>query len=161
VQLAALAGIVIASWANLEIGDRRAGRAALLGPFFLVALGAAGVLLLSGSVVLGRLALALAASGAGAVGVLLGTGARSPLQGMTPVVATVLTALVVVGHVYASVPGTCAVLLAAAPVGVWAGRIGPARRLAPWQAMLLDTSASLIPVAFALGLAWAASPALE
>ena len=89
---------------NLELLARRTGRATLAVPVVLVVLGGAAILLISGSAVLGQLGVVLAMAWVGSVGMALGLVGGSPLRNMVPVVLTVLSALVVVGHVYANVP---------------------------------------------------------
>jgi hypothetical protein len=159
--LGLVGAIALVSWAHLEALGERIGGAALIWPLLVVAGGTSVVLLASGSVVLGQLGLALtaalAAPGGASWGVALGRSAR----GIVPVVLTVLTALVLNGHVYAGVPTSSALLLAAAPAGAWVARRGPARRGAPWLATLLAVVATLVPIGAALGLALAASPSYE
>jgi hypothetical protein len=157
--IAGLAGTVLVSWINLELLARHAGRAALAVPMVLVIVGGAAILVISGSAVLGQLSVILAMAWVASAGLALWFVDGVPLRNMVPVVATVLSALMVTGHVYANVPAWSAVVLAAAPAGAWSGKIGPARRLAPWQVVILDSVVTAALVALAVSLAWAAAPA--
>jgi hypothetical protein len=159
--LGLVGAVVLVAWAHLEALGKRVEGAALIWPLLVVAGGTSVVLLVSGSVVLSQLGLALTAALAAPVGASLGVALGRSTLGIIPVVLTVLTALVLNGHVYAGLPTSSALLLAAAPAGAWAARRGPARRGAPWLATLLAVVATLVPIGAALGFALAASPSYE
>jgi hypothetical protein len=159
--LAAAGGLVLGilvAWMNLE--GLAAGRStAVLGPALLaVAGGTAAALLLSGSVVLFRVGGGLAAS-LGAIWVLSWwLSDRSLSRGGIPVLTATVAALLIVGHVYSSLPLAAAILFAAAPLAAWPGFAGPARRLASWQAAILAAVLCLVPVAIAVALVLKESP---
>jgi hypothetical protein len=152
--------VLLVAWGNLEaLADRRS--TSLLGPSLLVAASSAGAtLLLSGSMVLGQLGLGLA-SAVAAVWVLSLWWPLFLSRGGIPVLVAAYGALLIEGHIYAGLPAASAYLLAAAPLAAWVGLVGPARRLAAWQAALLSAIATLVPAVVALGLAIAASPGYE
>jgi hypothetical protein len=157
--LAVVGIVVLAAWANVEwLGERLEG-ATLIWPMLVIAGGTSVVLVASNSLVLGLLGLsltsALAAPGIASWRWALGRSVR----GAIPIVLAVLTALILNGHVYAFVPASSALFLAAAPAAAWAARLGPIRRGAPWRATLAAVVATLVPVVAAVGLALAASPA--
>jgi len=72
--------------------------------------------------------------------------------------STVLTALVLEGDIYASMPPWSALLLAAAPVGTWITRTEPLRGKQGISATVPGTIAVLVPVGLAVGWAAASSP---
>lgn len=152
---------VLAAWANaVGLGDRVEG-AALIGPMLVVAAGASVVLLASGTATAGLLGLTLAASlfapALASIRLDLGRSAR----GVLPVALAVATALVLNGTFYAFVPRSSALLLAAAPAGAWAARLGPVRRRSPWLATFAAVLGTLAPVAAAVAIALASSPSAE
>jgi hypothetical protein len=157
VTLAASAAVALLAWADLEALAAWAAGADVARALLITAAGAGPALLLSGSAVLGQLGAALAAALAAAW---LATRGRPP-AGAVPVAAALLTALVLEGHVYAALPGASALLLAAAPAGVWLTRLGPVRRLGPRAVAALGSAAVLVPVAVAVGLAVSSSPSTE
>jgi hypothetical protein len=159
--LAGVGAVAVLSWANLEVLAGRPGTAGLFGSLVVTAAGAGAVLVASSSAVLGQLGVVLAAAltGAGLASWRMGRGLPSP--GIVPVVATVLTALVVDGHVYANTPTSSALLLAAAPTAAWLGAVKPVRGLAPWKVSLLAAIVTVVPVGLALWRAMAESPANE
>ncbi len=119
VKLALATALAIVAWINLELlGARGDVRNALL----ITAGGASVVLLSSGSVVLGLLGASLTAALAG--GELAGAvrkGDRAFVGGVAGA-AAILVALVLEGHIYASLPGSSALLLAAGPAAAWVPR---------------------------------------
>jgi hypothetical protein len=152
--------VVLASWASVEGLSERLEGAVLIWPLLVMAAGTSVVLIASHSVVLCLLGLALT-SALAAPGVAswfwpLGRSVR----GVIPIVLAVLTALVLNGHVYAFVPTSSALVLAAAPAASWSARLGPVRRRAPWVAVLAAVIATLVPVGVAVGLALVAAPPL-
>jgi hypothetical protein len=153
--------VVLTAWANLEaLAARRS--TAVLGPALLVVVACVAVaLMLSGVIVLGQLAGGLAAALAVTWIVSWWLPDRSLGRGGVPVLVATVAALLIEGHVYAGLPASSAYLLAAAPLAAWVGSVGPMRRLSGWQAGLLNTIATLVPAAVAVGLAIAASPGYE
>lgn len=153
--------LVLCAWANLEaLAARRP--TAVPGPALLVVAASISVaLVLSGSLVLGKLAGGLTAAIAAAWVLSCRLPDRSMGRGGVPVLVATFAALLIEGHVYSGLPASSAYLLATAPVAAWAGFIGPSRRLAPWQAALLSAVATLVPAAVAIGLAYAAAPSYE
>jgi len=153
VWFGATVAVALASWVNLGALAAGPQGSDVFRGLLITAGGAGVVLLLSGSAVLGILGLALTAALAGGW-----LGARGvPPEGSLPTAAVVLGALVLEGYVYASLPASGALLLAAAPAGTWVGRLGPARRLGPWASATLGAACVLVPVGIAVGLAVAAS----
>ena len=73
----------------------------------------------------------------------------------------VLTALVLEGYVYASLPLPSALLLAAAPGAAWLTRVSPSRRLGPWASAAIGVVVVFAPVCLAVGIAASLSPALD
>jgi hypothetical protein len=150
--------VVIAAWANVErLGERLEG-AVLIWPLVVLTAGTSVVLLASHSLVLCLLGLtltsALAAPGFASWFWPLGGSARGPI----PIVLAVLTSLILNGHVYADVPTSSALVLAATPAASWLGRVGSVRRRGPWAATLAAVGATLVPVVTAVGFALAAAP---
>jgi hypothetical protein len=156
-----LALILLAAWLNLEgLAARRT--TAVLGPALLVvAVGAGAALLLAGSLVLSQIGLGLAAALGAVWLVSCGLPALSLSRGGVPVLVATLSALLIGGQVYAFLPRSSALLLAAAPLAAWVASVGPSRRLPSWQAALIGAAATLVPTAIALGLAISASPSYE
>jgi hypothetical protein len=149
---------ILVGWGSLE-GLAAHRSTAVLGPALLAVAGCtSAALLLSGSVVLGRISGGLTAA-LGAVWVLswwlpdqaLGRG------GVSVLVATV-AALLIEGRVYSFLPLEAAIALAAAPLLAWLAFAGPARRLASWQSALLAAVLCLVPAGVAVGLALRAAP---
>jgi hypothetical protein len=156
-RLAALGGLFLAAWTNLEgLASRTSARA--IGPIFAaVAGGAAGLFVATGSIVLGELAAGLMA---GLILVWIASWVAPGLslsRGGVPVVVTVLGGLLLNGYFYSSTPAPSTIILVAAPLAAWAGLIGPAARLAAWQRATISLVAVLIVVAIAIGLAVAES----
>jgi hypothetical protein len=152
VWLAASIAVAVLSWADLAVLSARPDRSDLLRALLITCGGAAAALPLSGFGMGGPLSAALAAALAAAW-----LAARGEVPaGYAPVAATVLTALVLEGFVYAVLPAASAVLLAAAPAATWLTRLGPVRRLGPWASAAVGGAAVLVPVAVAVGLAAAA-----
>jgi hypothetical protein len=149
---------ILFAWMSLE-GLATDRSTAVLGPALLAVVGGtAAALLLSGSIVLGRVCGGLAAS-LGAVWV-LSWWLRDRLlnRGGIPVLTTTVAALLIIGCIYSSLTLPPAILLAAAPLAAWPAFAGPARRLAAWQSALLAAVLCVVPVAIAVGLVLKASP---
>jgi hypothetical protein len=149
---------ILCAWMSLE-GLATGRSTAVLGPALLAVAGStAAALLLSGSVVLGRVGGGLAAA-LGAVWVLSWWLPELLLsRGGVPVLTATVAALLIVGCVYSSLPLAAAILLAAALLAAWLAFAGPARRLAAWQSAILAAVLCLLPAAVALGLVLKASP---
>jgi hypothetical protein len=149
------------SWVLLERLFNRLSKGGIEWLLVLIAGSSAALLLVSGSLVLGQLGLVLAAV-LGALALISWRAARPMLdRGALLVVLSVLTALVLDGHVYAFVPVSSALLLAASPLAAWVDKIGPARRLGPRGAAIVRGLAVMVPLAVAIGLALNASPSYE
>lgn len=153
-RLAVSAAAALAAWACVEALAARPVGPEVACALLVTAGGAAVALVLSHSLVLGQLAVALAAALAGAR---LAARGGWP-AGYVPAALAVLTGLVLEGHVYASLPGAPALLLAAAPASAWLARLGPVRRRGAWAVASAATLAALVPVGVAVGLAVSASP---
>jgi hypothetical protein len=155
--------VIFASWTNLEALAARVRGVAIALPMLVVAGGMSAVLALSGSMLLGQLGGALTAALAAAW---IASWRGEPLslsRGGVPVLVVVLSALALEGQVYSPAPGktTMLALVAVAPFALWILRIGPLRRLAPWQAALLGAVIALVPIGVALGMALTASAEVE
>ncbi|HTE05358.1 MAG TPA: hypothetical protein VK824_04110, partial [Planctomycetota bacterium] len=122
-QVALLGAGIALAWSALEGLATPAVRAGPLLLLWLLAAGCAAVLAISGSLVLGKLAGALAA----ALGAAIVLGVRRPgaatLLGAAPPVALTLGALLVAGMRLASVPPRAALALLAAAVSAFAVRL--------------------------------------
>ncbi|WP_422928799.1 hypothetical protein [Singulisphaera sp. PoT] len=154
--LAALGAIVLVAWINLEALAARLKGSALMVPLLAWVGGAGAVLLLSGSMVLGRLGGALASA---LLGAWLVSRRNSPInvaRGTIPVIAVTIASLLLEGHVYAQAAQAGVALVAIAPLLLWITRIGPIRNGRPWVAALIGTVLVLIPIGVALGMAIAA-----
>jgi hypothetical protein len=158
---AGLLFFVLFVWASLA-GLAARISTAVLGPAVLVVAGsAAAALVLSGSLVLGRIGGGLAAA-LGAVWVLaLWLPDRTLERGGVPVLVLALTALLVEGQVYSFLPRSSALLLGAAPLAAWPTFVGPGRRLAPWQSALAAAVLVLVPCGVAVWQASGAAPSYE
>jgi hypothetical protein len=154
--IVALGAGIVASWTNLEALAGRITGVAIVLPLLVVA-GGASVALAIWSIVPGQLGGALTAALAGAWVASWWGGPLSLARGGVTVLVLVLAALIVYAHVYAGMATSCVALLAASPLALWVTRIGPIRRLPPWQAALIGAVAALVPVAVASGLSHAAT----
>jgi hypothetical protein len=146
IQLALIAVGSLLAMLNLALLDAPSQRPKFWAALTVLALGTGVILVLANSAVLfqlgGVLALVLAASLLGAWGL--------PVGGGIPVAATVLTALVIEGAVYAFLPATAALVLAAAPAVLWLVRLGPLARLGPKGRVVVASGLILIPLAVAV-----------
>jgi len=162
-SIAWLVGLEVAllgSWGNLDaLADRLPGPAL---PLTLAVVAGSGsvALLLSGSVDLAGLGMALTAP----LVVLSLAGLIAPRSasrgGYASVFAPIALGLGLNGLFYADLPRGSALLLLIAPAAGWLGRVGPARKLGPRGLALACAAAALIPAALAVALALAASPPL-
>jgi hypothetical protein len=146
--LATTAVVTLLAVLNVALLDAPARRSELWAALTAFAVGVGVVLVLANSAVLfqlgGVLAVVLAASLLGSWGL--------PVGGGVPVAAAVLTALVVEGFVYAFLPASAALLLAASPAVLWLTRLGPIARLGPKARAAVAAGLILLPVAIAAGL---------
>ncbi len=159
--MAALGVGILLSWGNLERLASKSQGAAFAVPLLAFAGGAAAFLLLSGSMVLGRLGGALAAA---LLGAWITSWRGSPIslaRGAIPVVVTLLAALILEGHVYAQAAPVGVGLVCASPLLIWVTRIRAIRNLLPWQTGLIGAVVVLIPIGVAMGLALAADLSSE
>jgi hypothetical protein len=152
-----LTASALAAWADLEVLAALDRGGEVFRALLVTAAGSAVAMVLSGSIVVGMLALALMSALAAA----RLAAWPGPLAGFLPPAAAVLTGLLLDGFVYASLHVPSALLLAAAPAASWLTRLGPLRKLGPRSAAVLQTVAVLIQVAVAVGLAFQASAADE
>jgi len=149
--LTVTAVLAFLAWLDLWALERLGNGTEAIRGLIVSSSGATLVLLLSGSVALCLLGVALTVSLA--VG-RLAAGDRAPASGLI-VGSTVLTALVLEGYFYASMPAWSALLLATAPAGTWIIRTEPLRGKQGLLATLFGTIAVLVPVGLAVG--WAAA----
>jgi hypothetical protein len=157
VWVAALAAVSVLLWVSLDILTSLSGGVAIALPLFMLipAAGASVALLLSGSMVLGQLAIVLAAA---ALGAML-TKSRGSLRdrGAVPAFTLVFFSLLVCGYFYAELPASSAVLLSAAPP---LGALVRADR-SSIQLLAFRSGAMLLLVIAAVFLAFRASPPLD
>jgi hypothetical protein len=150
-KLATVAGVSLLAMLDVGLLDAPGRRLELWVALGFVAAGAGLILVLSnfavGLFLAGSLALVLLAS------IVAGWG--RPVGGGVPVAATVVTALVAEGSVYAFVLATPGLILAGSPLILWLTRIGPVARLGPRTRVVLASVLILIPVGVAVGLAYA------
>lgn len=154
------AGMVLA-WANLDAVTSRVSGPPVFLPLLLLLTGASVVLVLSGSVVLGRLAGVLTAAFAGCWVVSWWTPIIDFKRGGRPILVVALGSLLLNGHFYAEVPRGSVVLLAMAPATLALLNLGPVARRPSWVHALIATTVMAVPVAVAVGLAVAAMPSYE
>ncbi|WP_406699366.1 hypothetical protein V5E97_10905 [Singulisphaera sp. Ch08] len=157
-----LVGIgLVLTWANLEAVAEHCSGAGIFLPLLVVTSGASVALLVSGSIVLPLLGGVLSA----VVGVCWLAFWRVPsislARGGTPIVVVVLASLLLINRFYAELPSGSVLLFALAPAALWLVQIGPIRRRPPWLRVVVATTAVLVPVAIAVGLAVAAMPSYE
>jgi hypothetical protein len=157
--LAAIGLAALRFWGDLEALAARVRGPSLPFGLMLIAAGASGVLVASGSLVQGLQGGTLTAI----LGVLFLASFwhrdRRLLRSGVPVVAVILIGLSMEGFFYSYVPPASIVLLAIAPGGIWLGRNLAARCRSRWVAGVLTTIAVLVPVGLALATAIATSPA--
>jgi hypothetical protein len=150
--------IVIAFWINLSLLAEHTPGAPFPAAMMALALTESCVLLISGSVVQGQLGCVLWSTLAGS---LLGAGNDPNLslaRGGLPVLVVLLAGLAIDGRYYSDLPLASALLLAAAPLGLWVLQLGPVKRLSPTKAKLIGVGAVLVPLICAVAIAYAASP---
>lgn len=149
---------LVVSWVNLDALSSRLPTTALGLPLAMIAFGAAAALTLSGSIVLGQLSAALAASVA-AVTVL--DRRATSLPDSAAVYSSILGALLLNGFVYSELPTAPSLLLSAAPLALWVTRIGPIQRRRTWLVTLVALAVALVPVVVAVALSVAEAPHYE
>ena len=120
----------------------------------MVGTGTSVALMLSGSFLLGQLAAAVAGAVFGAL--IFAMRWPGAMEGIAPVCAMLLAALLASGYFFADLPGLCAVLLAGAPVLA----LIPTGRLSGWPGGALRVILVSLPVAAAVIFAFRASPPL-
>ena len=155
--LAVIVFVAFLSQMSLDGQSERAPIAATLASRWAILLGTGVCLLSSGSLILGELGLAMAAS-FGAVAVLT---LRSERAAGGPIVGAAAAALLIDGHIYASLPAKVAAVLISAPLIAWIGSIPAVKRLASWKSTLIVLIATSLALGLAIGLALAASPSYE
>lgn len=141
---------------SLSAIDRRSAVAFELPVLLLIVYsGTSGALMLSGSLLLGQFAAVLAAVILGTLVLALRGVARA--EGIAPGFSLLLIALLVSGYFFADLPGTSAILLAAAPAFVLlSGGIIGAQLMFALRVILLCA-----PIGIALLLAFLSSPPLD
>ena len=126
----------------------------------IVASGTGAALMLSGSMLLGQLAMILAA----ALGAILAAAFLLPRavegRGVVPVAVAMLASLWLSGYFYSELPIASALLLAAASFPALF-MISLSERLSSWRAVLMRAGIVIIPVAISVLLAFLASPSLD
>lgn len=123
--------------------------------------GSSIALVLSGSLLQGQLAGAIAAT-LGATIVLEWWRPESHAgRGLGHGATTLLGALWIAGRFYSELPASCAGLLVLSLVAPWAAELPPARRIEGRRAALLRLALALVPAALAALLAWHQSPPLD
>ena len=154
-RLLGMTVLVHAAWAATEVLALRLPRPAaplVLGGF---AAAVALVVMLSGSVLYGRLAGALAAATLSTVLVAFAAGGFSLARGGVTVIVPTAVAVLFLGYHYVD-PGVTAAnasLLLAALVAPWVTTIGPLRRKKPWVRTVIAVSLAAIPAVVAVLLA--------
>jgi hypothetical protein len=156
--VAGLGVVLLASWVNLDALAARLAPAPLALSLLIITGGVGGVLLVSGSLILGQLGLALAAALAAVVVFSTRGPGLSLDRGGVPILTTIVGALLIDGHIYAGLPASAAFVLLPAPLAPWVCQLGPVRRASAWKGSALAVVVTLIPVSVALGIALAASP---
>jgi hypothetical protein len=150
-RLSAAVAAVFMAWLNLWAMESASQGCDAYRALMLTSGAAVLVLLLSGSLVLCMLCVALTISLAAAR---IATW-RCASDGGIIVGGAVLTALLIDGFTYANVPWRSALLLAAAPAGAWIARLGALGRKLGISAPILSASAVLALLGLAIG--WAAA----
>lgn len=150
----ALAVVFLAVLVDLLV-QRTSGPIELPAYLLIVCAGTAGALMLSGSILLGQLATALAAAIFGTLVLSIRRIALS--RGVAPVFSLLLGALLISGYFFAELPATSAALLAVAPVLALIPIGQPAR----FWAFVVRAALVSVPVAAAVFLAFRSSPPLD
>ena len=126
----------------------------------IVASGTGAALMLSGSMLLGQLAMILAA----ALGAILAAAFLLPRavegRGVVPVAVALLASLWLSGYFYSELPLASALLLAAASLPALF-MISLSERLSSWRAVVMRAGIVIIPVAISVLLAFLASPSFD
>ena len=154
-------GIGAAILVGLEILDAKATRlgAGMPLPLAMTACGLAAVMILHHSILRMLLAGALGSAMAGVWVVSWWDRSLNLGRGGIPVFATAFSALLLDAYFWeGNVPRSIVILLALAPLATFIDRISPISRLRPRQMGLVRAFAVAIPVAIAIGLAYAWRP---
>jgi hypothetical protein len=146
-------------WGVAEHQAKRLGRGAIL-PLAILVAGTGGILMLLNNLHLAEFAGVLCV---GLIACWLVSRWRQGLtlaRGGVPLVAVLLTGLLAAGRFYSfpEMPIPALILLALAPATLWIDRIGPIRRLRPWQVGIDRCVAMLAWVGIALGVTWMQMP---
>jgi hypothetical protein len=154
--LASLAlSVVVLAVVVESLAQRTAGPIERPAYLLIVCAGTVGALTLSGSILLGQLATALAAA---IFGTLVLAIRRIALgRGVAPVVSLLLGALLISGYFFAALPATSAALLIVAPVPA----LIPVGKPTTFLAFLVRAALVSVPVAAAVILAFRSSPPLD
>ena len=159
--LVGLLAVTVASWANFDaLAERMPGPSATMAMAVVAGMGA-GCLMISGSLKLGGLGMALSSALAPLALLGLISPGRAAGRGVAAAVVPLFLALLVQGHFYAELPRGVAALLVASPALAWVGRVGALGRLGPRARAIACAAIVAIPAGAALGWAFAASPPME
>jgi hypothetical protein len=144
----------------LDAAARRDASVALPLSLAIVAGGSGAALMLSGSMLLGQLAVVLATAlgGISAAGVALPTAAKG--SGSVPIVVALLSSLWLSGYFFAELPPASALLLAVATISA-PMLVQFSEGAKSWKGLLLRTAVVIVPVALSVFLAFKASPPLS
>jgi hypothetical protein len=158
VNAAAVVAVMLAFWINLSLLAEREPGAPFPASIMMLTLAECLVVLLSGSIVQGHVGCVIWAA---LTGSLLAAG-RDPNLSLTrgglPVIVVLLSGLLIDGLYYSEVPLASALLLAAAPLGLWVLQLAPVKRLTGVKGRLIGIAAVLIPLAIAVAVAIVVSP---
>ncbi len=146
------AATALCAW-NLErLADRRAGASMSLAMLVWCASGSV-LLMLSGSILLGRLMGALAAVSGTAVLLSWWNKGFTLTQGAMPVLAVLYGSLLAQGYFYAETPAASAVLAGAAPFALWYGERRKIFYSPPYKAAVKRMLYIAVPMGIALAMA--------
>lgn len=158
--IASVVSVSLITWC-LEKSDRH-GELRLLSPLVatIVSAGTGVALMLSGSLLLGQLALVLAGV-AGSSLLVAWFLADVSFRGAAPVVAILLASLLMSGYLYAELPAWSALCFAVAPILALVVPASSNIRLGPWKSLALASGLVVLPVVVAVFIAIRASPPME
>ena len=158
VWLLGLTAAMVLVWATVAVGAARNWGLAVAVQLVVIVGATSIVLGLSASAKLAQLCGVLAASVAAMAPFLLRSRRGSPLSGAVPAIVFLWTGLLMIGYFYAEVPATSAVLLAAAPLAVWAAMIPATQRLAHWMPATIAIGLAALIAGAAVAYAYSAAP---
>jgi hypothetical protein len=158
--IASAIGVFFLAWCFEKVEQR--GTLRLLSPLVatIVSGGTGVALMLSGSLLLGQLALVLAGA-TGALTVAAWLLEELPFKGAAPTLAVLLSGLWMSGYLYAELPATSVVCLAIAPVFALSIAAGINKRFRAWKTLALAAGVAAAPVIIAVVIALRASPPIE